>query len=547
MTSYRSSKNHASAPHGTPGGRRRRGRVALLSLVALVAAVVAVVSGSGISASARPASSATAGASPQRGGDLVIARVADSSSMDKTSTFDNEAIWVYQQMFETLYVVTPDGKDVKPWLATSYQLSPNKLKYTFHLRKGVTFHNGKKMTSADVKFSIEDAAATKAGWGYIDAAIKSIAAPDDYTVVIKMKYPWAPLVADLALFSNGIVPNHYGGVAKAKFYKSPIGTGPFKWDHWAKGSELKLVRNPSYWQAGKPYLDSVTWTNVTDDNTRILQLKGGQAQVDEFPPWSSVASLKKTSGLTMTLFPSTRTDYLEFNHKIKPFDDPHVRRAISYAIDRKALVKAILFGNGTPANSFMPPQVPYYDPKSPGIQYDMTKAKAEMAKSSVPKGAKLTFEAIGGQLDSETIAQVVQAAVKPLGLDVKIIKKDANANFADWSAAKYPGMTTSYWTMDIADPDELVSFAVDPSQGSHSFQTWYDSKVAAKAAKDAAKQFDPVKRQALYSLIQKTAADDAFMGFLYYSPYRYAFTSKLHGFAVYPTGNYHLEDAWLQK
>ena len=520
-----------------------------VALVLTATMVLAACGGGGsstVGSSTAGAASAAEG-TPQPGGDLVIARTADSSTMDKTAAFDNEAIWVFQQMFETLYVVTPDGKDVQPWLAESYDVSADKLTYTFHLRKGVKFHNGQEMTSADVKFSIDDAAATKDGWGYIDAAIKDVTAPDPDTVVITTKYPWAPLVADLALFSNAIVPKDYGGVAKAKFYENPIGTGPFKWDHWNKGAELKLGKNADYWQSGKPYLDSVTWTNVPDDNTRILQLKGGQAHINEFPPWSSVAQLQKTDGVTMTLFPSTRTDYVLFNHKIKPYDDPHVRRAISYAIDRAALVKVILFGNGKPANSFMPPQVPYYDANTPGIQYDMDQAKAEMAQSTVPGGFKATFEAIGGQLDSETIAQVVQAAVKPLGIDVNIIKKDANAAFADWAAAKYPGMTTSYWTMDIADPDELVSFSVDPSQGSHSFQTWYDSKVAAKAAGDAAREFDPAKRQQLYSLVQKTAADDAFMAFLYYSPYRYAYSTKVHGFAVYPTGNYHLEDVWLQR
>jgi peptide/nickel transport system substrate-binding protein len=523
-----------------------------MALAALTAAVAAACGGGSSSSSSTAAatggggsSTAAAAGSPVAGGDLVIARTADSTSMDKTTAFDNEAIWVFQQMFETLYVVTPDGKNVKPWLATSYDLSPDKLTYTFHLRHGVKFHNGQEMTSADVKFSIDDASAASAGWGYINGAIASVTAPDPYTVVVKTKFPWAPLVADLALFSNGIIPKDYGGVSKDQFYQHPIGTGPFMWDHWTKGQELKLVKNPNYWQPGKPYLNSVTWTYVGDDNTRILQLKGGQAQVDEFPPWSSVSTLKSTPGVTMTLFPSTRTDYLEFNEHVKPFDDVHVRRAISYAIDRKALVKAILFGNGVAANSFMPPQVPYYDSNSPGIQYDMAQAKAEIAKSTVPSGAKIKFEAWAGQLDSETIGQVIQAAVKPLGLDVSIIKKDPNAAQADWSNAAYPGMTNSYWTMDIADPDELVSFSVDPSQGAHSFQTYYNNPVAAKAAQDAAREFDPAKRQELYTLVQKTAADDAFMGFLYYSPYRYAYSSKLHGFQVYPTGNYHLEDAWL--
>jgi peptide/nickel transport system substrate-binding protein len=512
------------------------------ALLALAGCAVLAALTLGPSASAR----STAG-TPTKGGDIVIARTLDSTSMDNTSVFDNESIWVFTNMLETLYTVAPDGKNVKPWLATSYTLSKDKKTYVFQLRKGVKFHNGGEMTSADVKFSLDAARTTKGGWGYIDAAIASVTPKGKYAVVIKTKYPWSPLVADIALFSNAIVPKNYGGKTKKQFYTAPVGTGPFKWDHWTHGKELKLDRFDSYWQKGKPYLNSVTWTNVPDDNTRLLQLKGGQATVDEFPGWSQVAPLKATSGITMTLFPSTRTDYVEFNEHFKPYQDVHVRRAISYAIDRKALVKAILFGNGSPANSFLPPQVPYYDKNSPGLQYDMTKAKAEMAKSTVPKGFTTTFEAIGGQLDSETIAQVVQSAVKPLGIKVNIVKKDANAANADWQAAKYPGMTTSYWTMDIADPDELVSFSIDPSQGAHSFQTFYNSPAAIKATKAATREFDPAKRQALYSTVQRIAAQDAFMGFLYYSPFRYAYSSKLQGFQVYPTGNYHLEDAWLQK
>ena len=146
------------------------------------------------------------------------------------------------------------------------------------------------------------------------------------------------------------------------------------------------MRNPYYWQKGKPYLNSVTLTDVPNDNTRQLQLKGGQAQIDQFPAWSTVASLKSTPGVNMNLFPSTQTNYLAFNENVKPFQDVHVRRAISLAINRKALIKAVLFGNGKPANSLFPPQVPYYDPNTPGLQYNLAQAKKEMAKSSVPHG-----------------------------------------------------------------------------------------------------------------------------------------------------------------
>jgi len=218
-----------------------------------------------------------------------------------------------------------------------------------------------------------------------------------------------------------------------------VGTGPFKWNHWTKGKDLKLDKFDKYWQTGKPYLNSVTWTNTPDENTRLLQLKGGQAQIDEFPGWAQIKSLQSTSGITMKLFPSTRTDYVLFNEKFKPLQDPHVRRALSYLIDRKALVKAILFGNGEPANSFMPPQVPYYDPKSPASSTTSRRPRRRWRSRPCRRAFTTTFEANAGALESQTIAQVIQAAGKPLGIKVNIIKKDANAANTDWNAAKYPG------------------------------------------------------------------------------------------------------------
>ena len=159
------------------------------------------------------------------------------------------------------------------------------------------------MTSADVKFSIDDARAQSKGWGYLDAAIKSIDAPDPSTVVFHLKFQWAPFLADIGLFANGIIPKDFAGQTRTAFYKHPIGTGPFMWDKRVVGQSVTLKRNPYYWQKGKPYLDSVTWTYVSDENTRELQLRGGQIQVDEFPPFNSIAKLQNTSGVTMSLFP----------------------------------------------------------------------------------------------------------------------------------------------------------------------------------------------------------------------------------------------------
>jgi len=510
----------------------------------LAALVTAVLCLGGAAACADNGSTPSTSTSGAAGGDLVIVRPQDSVSMDNTMVFSNSSIWVFQQMFESLYEVTPDGKDVKPLLAESHTLSDDKLTWTFKLKQGVKFSNGQPMTSADVKFSLDKARATKGGWEFLDVAIKSVEAPDDGTVVIKTKYPWSPLLADLANFNNAVLPKDYGGKSHDDFYKAPVGTGPFVWDHWNKGTEIQLKKNPTYWDAGKPALDSVTWKVVPDDNSRNVQIQGGQAQINENPPFSTLEQLKGQPNVKVDLFPSTKTDYVMMNQNEKPYDDVHVRRAISYAIDREALVKTLLFGNGTPANSFLMPNVPFYDAATPGISYDMAKAKEEMAQSSVPNGFSTTFLASSGDSTDQALAQVLQSSLKELGIDMKIQNVDPSAAHDLQQEQKYQ-ISHSYWTMDIADPDELVTFAVDPDAGSHSFYTSYDNPTVIADTKKAQQTFDTAGRQELYSAIQKQAAEDAFMGFLYYSPFSYAYSTKVSGFQVYPTGNYHLEDVTL--
>jgi peptide/nickel transport system substrate-binding protein len=510
-------------------------------LAFVVTAVLIASAGSTTAVGAHRSSSA---ATPKRGGHITIARIEDSQSFDKTNVFQNESIWIAEQINEPLYVSKNDGKTLKPWLATSYTKSADAKTYTFKLRPGVKFSNGKAMTAADVKFSIDDARKQSKGWGYLDAAIKSIDAPNPSTVVFHLKYPWAPFLADIGLFANGIVPNNFAGQSRAQFYKHPIGTGPFMWDKRVVGHSVTLKRNPFYWQKGKPYLDGVTWTFISDENTRELQLRGGQIQVDEFPPFNSIAKLKKAPGIKMTLFSSTRTDYLVMNEKYAPLKDVHVRRAISMAVDRKSIVKSVLFGYGQPANSLLPPQVPYYDKNTPGLQFDMSGAKAELKKSKYPNGFDVQLLVGAGAQVENTIGQILQQQLKQLGINVAFKQQDTSTEFQSIQEGKYQ-IGFSYWTMDITDPDELVTFAIDPKGGAKSFFTFYDNPAVTKLSHQAQRETNTTKRAALYSKIQRLAAADANMVYLYYSPYRWAYTNKLHGFYVQPLGNYHLEDAWL--
>lgn len=521
-------------------------RVGAAAVAASLVSALALASCSGGGGTAAGGGGDATGA-PVKGGTLTMARSADIISMDKTTTFDNNSIRVMEQIMEPLFHASPDGTKVEPWLATGYKASPDGLTYTITLRDGVTFSDGTPMTSADVKFSIDENSKTAdTGWGFINSAIASVTATDPKTVTVKLKYAWAPLIADLALFANGIVPNKYGGKTAEQFYTAPVGTGPFVWGGWKKGQSLSVKANPKYWQSGKPYLDGVTWTVVADASTRKLQVQGGQIDIDDTPDWSSLASLKSASGVKAVTYPSTQIDYIAFNQKRAPFDDVHVRRAISMAIDREAMVKAVLFGNGEPAYSLLSPGTPYFDKDAGGAKLDVEGAKAELAKSTKPNGFTTSLLIASGNPNQASVAQIMQSELAAIGITMTIKQLDPTANKQARLASDFD-MTTSAWTMDIPDPDEWTSFAVDPAGGSKSAFTSYDNKEVIAINKQAQKENDATKRQALYSQLQKQTSQDAFLAYLYYSPYVYATTDKVNGFSVTPLGTYPLQDVYKTK
>jgi peptide/nickel transport system substrate-binding protein len=174
----------------------------------------------------------------------------------------------------------------------------------------------------------------------------------------------------------------------------------------------------------------------------------------------------------------------------------------------------------------------------------MKKAKAELAKSKYAKGFKVTLLVGAGATTETQMGQVLQQSLKQLGIDVAFKQEDTSTEFQDIEKRNYQ-LGFSYWTMDIADPDELVTFATDPAGGANQFYTGYDNPKLVALSHEAQRQPDQAKRAKLYAQVQALAANDAFLGFLYYSPFRYATSSKVHGFFVEPLGNYHLENVWL--
>ena len=193
----------------------------------LITAGILAVAASAVAFAAQASHRTSSAAVPKRGGSITIARIEDSQSFDKTNVFQNESIWLAEQIMEPLYTVAPDGKTLKPWLATSYTESKDGKTYTFKLRQGVKFSNGKPMTSADVKFSIDDARVADEGLGlprrgdqeHHDARPEHRGLPPE----VPRGRRSSPTSR---LFANGIIPNNFAGQTRTQFYKHPIGTGP---------------------------------------------------------------------------------------------------------------------------------------------------------------------------------------------------------------------------------------------------------------------------------------------------------------------------------
>ena len=474
---------------------------------------------------------------------LTIGWELETSTMDPIHNPLNQDIWVFVNIYDQLVRTANDGASLTPDLATSWDISKDGLVYTFHLRKGVVFHNGQPLTSQDVKFTLDRARDPNKNpaWAWSLAAVKNIAAPDASTVVITLHHLWAPFLSDVSLFDAGVIPEAYFKKVGAAYLSShPIGTGPYMFETWKRGQYLRLKKNSRYWAASQFPMQHVEFDLIPNANTRLLKVEAGELDVDNVLPFNQVAEVKNNPAVKVGIDRSTRIDYFIFNTKVKPFDDVNVRQAINHAIDRAAIVRAVLYGYGTPANSFIPAGAIDYDPNIPVAKYDLNLARQYLSKSSVPHGFSMTMETRAGNAAWDETAVIFKAEVAPLGIKVDIKPLDPTTESQNETVGKYH-FTEEYWTNDIPDPDELVTWSVNYNPGSWNFFTWYNNPQAARLSSQAEQVNDPATRQRLYFQIQQIWARDMWLPALYYSPFINAIAPNVQGFHQNPLGYFVLQ------
>jgi peptide/nickel transport system substrate-binding protein len=515
------------------------------ALVAVGPLIAACGSSHGSGGSSSASSTTSAAGTPKRGGTLTFARSVAPTQLDPANSIIAGDVYTLDKIFEPLYVTSPAGH-LQPWLATGYTSSADHRSWTFKLRPGVRFSDGTPLRASDVVWSIDRERHNSNGpLSFLDFAIKKIAPSGENAVVFTLGEPWAPFLSDISVFANAIMPKNFGGKSEKAFFQNPVGTGPWLLPSWQPDSDLTLKRNPHYWQNGKPFLDSVALKYVSDQNQQLLQLTSGQAQlIDNVPP-SNLASLKGRSGVVVTEYPAWEVDLLVFNEQLPQFKDVHVRRAIAQAIDTQKLVEATSFGTAKPGGTLFPPSLQYSDPNTPVLKYSLPAAKAELAKSKFPHGFDTKLLISGGVEKWSEFAQIIQGALKPLGINVSITSLDHAAFESTFQKYDYD-MFIDYAINDISDVDEMASFNLDyKNGGSKSYWSSYNNPAVSKLIEMAESEFDSSKRADLYAQIQKIVAQDVPFVPLDYPPYIYAHASKVNGFAVNPGGAYRLEDVWL--
>jgi len=486
-----------------------------------------------------------AGSAAGTGGDLVMVRAEDSTSLLPPETSANVDIWTLQQVYETLTVNRADGSGVDPLLATGWTTSDDGLTWTFDIRQGVTFHDGSPLTAADVAWSLDfDRTESDTNqWWSIFSPIDSVTAPDDTTVEVVLSQPFPQLPAYLALFAAAVYPEDFADHDEAYMREHPIGTGPFMFREWVKGSSLSIAKYPGYWDPQFPYLDSVTFNVVPDDNTRMLQLQGGQAQIDEFPSPASMATLQQTSGVVAEDVESTQVLFVNLNNRSEGLDDPVARRALSYAVDRQSILDTVLSGFGTVANSFLSPGLAGHDDQVDGGVFDMDLAKETLAASEHPDGFPLTIEVSAGNSDYEQIAQVLQQSWGELGIDVTIKPVDGTVASSDRRAGTFD-VQVGYATSDVVDPYQMVDFLV--LTDGRGINSGYTGEQVYGLADQLAATGDPAEQAELLSQIQQIVADEAPLIPIAFQPLLYAYSDQVQGFHSGVLGTYSLKTTSLE-
>lgn len=425
-----------------------------------------------------PALSATALADqPKQGGAVTVTFKDDLATLDPAVGYDWQNWSIIKSIFSGLMDYKPGTTELTPDLAEGYTISDDGLTYTFTLRPNLKFHNGRAVTSADVKYSIERAVNPKTncpGAGYFGTikgydevaggkatALSGVAIPDGKTIVFTLTRPDATFLHIMAINFAFVVPKEEVEKYGADFGHHPVGTGAFKFVEWKLGQKLVLARNKDYHIAGVPYLDQITFEFGQEPTVALLRLQKGEVDLlgDGIPPAQFLQITSDAANKDLWVAGAQmNTDYVTMNVKVKPFDNLKVREAVNMAINKDRVIQ-IINGRAKPANQVLPPSLPGYDTAHQGYAYDPAKAKALLAEAGYPDGFSTVLYATDTD-PQPRIAQAIQQDLAGIGIKADIKSLSGAAVIEAGGTDGQAPMVWSgglAWIADFPDPSDFYT------------------------------------------------------------------------------------------
>lgn len=448
------------------------------------------------------------------------------------TTFDASS----KTIFDRLVQFDRGTTNIVPGLAESWEVSEDGLEYTFHLRQGVSFHSNADFTPTrdfnadDVIHSFMRQGDTNnpynglSGGSYeyyegmsMPTLVKEIRRVDDHTVTFVLNAPEAPFLANLGMdFASIMSLEHAEAMTEAgtpeKIDLEPVGTGPYMLQAYQQDAVIRYIANPDYW-AGPAPIDTLIFSITPDASVRYAKLQAGECHVMPYPNPGDISAMREDPNVNLLEQEGLNVGYLAFNTEKEPFSDPVVRRALSMAIDKQAIIDLIYEGAGTAAKNPIPPTIWSYNDAVEDYPYDPEQARALLAEAGYPDGFTTDIWAMPVQRpynpNAGRMAELIQADWAEIGVEAEIVTYEW-AEYLERSANGEHQTLLLGWTGDNGDPDNFlyVLLGCDAVQGGSNRARWCyepfnELLLQAKLTADIA------ERTALYEQAQVIFKEEA--------------------------------------
>lgn len=524
-------------------------------------------SGTPTTSTSTEAPAATANLQPKKGGTITIGIANEPDQLDIHKTGMAVANQIAGNLGASLVTQDPDTLEFKPYLAESWEVSEDGKTWTFKIRTGVKFHDGTDMTAKSIaetyQRALDPATAAKVAGSNL-SEVESVEAPDDTTLVLHLKQPFAPLLQFLS-DPGWLQPLSLQAIAQAgdKYGRQPVGVGPWKFEKWENGQSISFIRNeefawadPIFKNQGAPYADRLVYRFISENQTLLAALDSGSIDIARGVVAKDVAKYRDNPQFEVKeMLRNGLGLFVMLNTRRPVFQEIEVRQALNKAINKEAIMKAVIQGEGIVSYGPLPPSLFGYDEgvQEYGLKYQVEEAKALLEKAGYTKNAQGLYEKGGKPLKLDLLtqtgtwaqaSQLIQAMLKDIGVEVNIVTLEWGA-LVDTATKGSFDMTLMGYTLN--DPDVLYLF-LHSSQADNGLNFSYvkDEKMDELLVMGRT-TVDSAARKDVYKEIQKYVVDQAWWVPIYTEKQFNVVRKPVEGVGIHPLRGLMYHDSWVNQ